>query len=80
MSAIKCRKRLTKFKITIALLKKFGSKGFFAIVKVIKIQTVSPIFMILCVLCFQRQSLFTFIVLFCFMGRRRNADPIISLF
>ena len=28
MSAIKFRKRLTKFKITIALPKKFGSKGF----------------------------------------------------
>ena len=28
VSAIKFRKRLTKFRITIALLKKFGSKGF----------------------------------------------------
>ena len=28
MSAIKFRKRLTKFKITIALPKKFGSNGF----------------------------------------------------
>ena len=35
MSAIKIRKRLTKFKITIALPKKFGSKGFITIVKVI---------------------------------------------
>ena len=37
MSAIKFRKRLTKFKITIALLKKFGSKGFITVGKVIKI-------------------------------------------
>ena len=37
MSAIKFRKRITKFKITIALRKKFGSKGFIAVVKVIKI-------------------------------------------
>ena len=37
MSAIKFRKRLTKFKITIALPKKFGSKGFITVVKVIKI-------------------------------------------
>ena len=36
MSAIKFRKRLTKFKITIALPKKFDSKGFTAI-KVTKI-------------------------------------------
>ena len=33
MSAIKFRKRLTKFKITIALPKKFGSKGFITVVK-----------------------------------------------
>ena len=37
MSAIKFRKRLTKFKITIALPKKFGSKGYITVVKVIKI-------------------------------------------
>ena len=37
MSAIKFRKRLTKFKITIAVPKKFGSKGFITVVKVIKI-------------------------------------------
>ena len=37
MSAIKFRKRLTKNKITIALSKKFGSKGFITVVKVIKI-------------------------------------------
>ena len=37
MSAIKFRKRLTKFKITTALPKKFGSKGFITVVKVIKI-------------------------------------------
>ena len=37
MSAIKFRKRLTRFKITIALPKKFGSKGFITVVKVIKI-------------------------------------------
>ena len=36
MSAIKFRKRLTKFKITIALPKKFGSKGFIKAVKVTK--------------------------------------------
>ena len=36
MSAIKFRKRLTKFKITIALPKKFGSKGFIMVVKVIE--------------------------------------------
>ena len=34
---MKFRKRLTKFKITIALPKKFGSKGFITVVKVIKI-------------------------------------------
>ena len=38
MSAIKFRKRLTKFKITIALPKMFGSKGFITVVKIIKIQ------------------------------------------
>ena len=32
MSAIKFRKCLTKFKITIALPKKFGSKGFITVV------------------------------------------------
>ena len=37
MSAIKFRKCLTKFKITIALSKKFGSKGFITVVKVMKI-------------------------------------------
>ena len=37
MSAIKFRKRLTEFKITIALPMKFGSKGFITAVKVIKI-------------------------------------------
>ena len=37
MSAIKFWKCLTKFKITIALPKKFGSKGSITIVKVIKI-------------------------------------------
>ena len=37
MSAIKFRKRLTKFKITITLPKKFGSKGFITVVKVINI-------------------------------------------
>ena len=37
VSAIKFRKRLTKFKITIALPKKFGSKDFITVVKVIKI-------------------------------------------
>ena len=37
MSAIKVRKRLTKFKITIALHKTFGSMGFFTVIKVIKI-------------------------------------------
>ena len=37
MSAIKFRKRLTKFKITVALPKKFGSKSFIAVVKVSKI-------------------------------------------
>ena len=31
---IKFRKRLTKFKITIALPKKFGSKGFITVIKV----------------------------------------------
>ena len=36
MSAIKFRKRLTKFKITIALPKTFGSKGFITVVKIIK--------------------------------------------
>ena len=35
--AIKFRKRLTKLKITIALSKKFGSKGFIMAVKVTKI-------------------------------------------
>ena len=40
MSAIKFRKRLTKFKITIALPKKFGSKGFITVVKVIKIWSI----------------------------------------
>ena len=35
--AIKFRKRLTKFKITITLPKKFGSKGFITAVKVTKI-------------------------------------------
>ena len=34
MPAIKFRKRLTKFKITIAVSKKFGSKGFITAVKV----------------------------------------------
>ena len=34
---IKFQKRLTKFKITIALPKKFGSKDFIRVVKVIKI-------------------------------------------
>ena len=34
---IKFRKRLTKVKITIDLPKKLGSKGFIAVVKVIKI-------------------------------------------
>ena len=33
MSAIKFRKRHTKFKITIALPKKFSSKGFITVVK-----------------------------------------------
>ena len=33
MSAIKYRKRLAKFKITRALPKKFGSKGFITVVK-----------------------------------------------
>ena len=37
VSAIKFRKRLTKFKITIALPKKFGSKGFITAIKFIKI-------------------------------------------
>ena len=37
MSAIKFRKRLTKFKIIITLPEKFGSKGFITVVKVIKI-------------------------------------------
>ena len=37
MSAIKFRKRFTKFKITIVLPKKFGSKGFTTVVKVTKI-------------------------------------------
>ena len=37
VSAIKFRKRLTKFKITIALPMKFGSKGFITTVKVTKI-------------------------------------------
>ena len=32
MSAIKFRKRLTKFKITIALPKKFDSKGFITVI------------------------------------------------
>ena len=32
MSAIKFRKRLTKFKITIALPKELGSKGFITVV------------------------------------------------
>ena len=36
VSAIKFRKHLTKFKITIALSKKFGSKGFITAVKVTK--------------------------------------------
>ena len=36
MSAIKFRKRLTKFKVTITLPKKFGSKSFITVVKVIK--------------------------------------------
>ena len=35
---IKFRKRLTKFKITIALPKKFGSKGFITVVKVIRFE------------------------------------------
>ena len=38
MSAIKFRKRLAKSKITIALPKKFGSKGFITAVKVTKIR------------------------------------------
>ena len=38
MSAIKFRKRLAQFKITIALPKKFGSKGFITVVKVTKIE------------------------------------------
>ena len=37
MSAIKFRKRLTKYKVTIALPKKFDSKGFITAVKVTKI-------------------------------------------
>ena len=37
MSVIKVRKRLTKFKITIVLPNKFGSKGFITVVKVMKI-------------------------------------------
>ena len=37
VTAIKFRKGLTKFKITIALPKKFGSKGFITAVKVTKI-------------------------------------------
>ena len=37
VSAIKFRKRLTKFKITIALPKKFGGKGFITAVKGTKI-------------------------------------------
>ena len=37
VSAIKFQKRLTKFKITIALPKKFGSKGFITVFKVTKI-------------------------------------------
>ena len=36
VSAINFRKRRTKFKITIALPKKFGSKGFITVVKVTK--------------------------------------------
>ena len=38
MSAIKFGKRLTKFKTTIALPKKFDSKGFITVVKVTKIR------------------------------------------
>ena len=37
VSAIKFRKRHTKFKIPIALPKKFGSRGFITAVKVTKI-------------------------------------------
>ena len=37
VSAIKFRKRLSKFKVTTALPKKFGSKGFVTAVKVTKI-------------------------------------------
>ena len=37
MSAIKFRKRLTKFKITMAMPKKIGSMGFITEVKVTKI-------------------------------------------
>ena len=37
MSAIKFLKRLTKFKMMIALPKKFGSKGFITAVKITKI-------------------------------------------
>ena len=38
MSAIKFRKRLMKFKITIALPKKFGSKGFITAVKSLRFE------------------------------------------
>ena len=38
MFAIKFRKRLTNFKITIALPKKFGSKGFITVVRVIRFE------------------------------------------
>ena len=37
VSAIKIRKRLTKFRITIALPEKFGSMGFITAVKVTKV-------------------------------------------
>ena len=43
MSAIKFRKRLTKFKITIALPKKFGSNGFITVVKVIRFDALTEL-------------------------------------
>ena len=50
MSAIKFRKRLTKFKITITLPKKFVSKGFITVVKVTKIEEALAKLIIKCLL------------------------------
>ena len=57
MSAIRFQKRITKFMITIALPKKFGSKGFVRTVEIIRFEEDLANRIIVCVEVFSAQSI-----------------------